>query len=222
MGHWIELTAADGATISAWRAEPKGAPRGGLVVVQEIFGVNSHIRSVCDGYAADGYLAVAAEMFERIHPRVDLGYTPGDIERGRDLKAKASLDQALADVEAARASAASAGKVGIVGYCWGGYIAWMSAARLPGFACAAPYYGGGMLEAAGEHPRCPVLAHFGEMDMHIPVEGVRKFAAAHPESQVLVYPANHGFNCDQRGSFDAPSARLARERTVEFLRQHVG
>ena len=222
MGHWIELTAADGTTISAWRAEPKGAPRGGLVVVQEIFGVNSHIRGVCDGYAADGYLAIAPALFDRVRPRVDLGYTPDDIDRGRDLKAKATLEHALADVEAARASAASAGKVGIVGYCWGGYIAWMSAARLPGFACAAPYYGGGMLEAAGEHPRCPVLAHFGETDAHIPVDGVRKFAAAHPESQVLIYPANHGFNCDQRGSFDAPSAKLARERTIAFLRRHVG
>lgn len=172
--------------------------------------MNSHIRGVCDGYAADGYLAIAPALFDRVRPRVDLGYTPDDIDRGRDLKAKATLEHALADVEAARASAASAGKVGIVGYCWGGYIAWMSGSRLPGFACAAPYYGGGMLEAAGEHPRCPVLAHFGETDAHIPVDGVRKFAAAHPESQVLIYPANHGFNCDQRGSFDAPSAKLAR------------
>jgi carboxymethylenebutenolidase len=222
MGHWIDVIAADGATISAWRAEPKGAPRGALVVVQEIFGVNSHIRSVCDGYAADGYLALAPALFDRIQPRVDLGYTPEDIERGRALKAKASLDHAFADVEAARAASASAGKVGIVGYCWGGYVAWMSASRLPGFACAAPYYGGGMLEASDERPRCPVLAHFGEQDSMIPVEGVRKFAAAHPESQVLIYPANHGFNCDQRGSFDASSAKLARERTLAFLRQHVG
>ena len=222
MGHWIDLIAADGATISAWRAEPTGAPRGALVVVQEIFGVNSHIRSVCDGYAADGYLALAPALFDRLQPRVDLGYTPEDIERGRALKAAASLDHALADVEAARAVAAAAGKVGIVGYCWGGYVAWMSAARLPGFACAVPYYGGGMLEAVGERPRCPVLAHFGEKDAHIPVEGVRKFADAHPESKVLIYPANHGFNCDQRGAFDAPSAKLARESTLAFLRQHVG
>jgi len=222
MGQWIELAAADGVTISAWRAEPKGAPRGGVVVVQEIFGVNSHIRSVCDGYAADGYLAIAPALFDRIRPRVDLGYAPDDIERGRELKAKASLDHALADVAAARELAAAAGKVGIVGYCWGGYVAWMSAARLPGFACAVPYYGGGMLDAVGERPRCPVLAHFGEKDAMIPVEGVRRFAAAHPDSQVLIYPANHGFNCDQRASFDAPSAKLARERTIAFLRQHVG
>ena len=222
MGKWIELKPADGKTISAWRAEPEGKPRGGLVVVQEIFGVNSHIRSVCDGYAADGYLAIAPALFDRTRPRVDLGYAPEDIERGRELKAKATLEHALADVAAARDAAAAAGKVGIVGYCWGGYVAWMSASRLPGFACAVPYYGGGMLEAAGERPRCPVLAHFGEKDAHIPVEGVRKFASAHPESQVLIYPANHGFNCDQRVSYDAPSAKLARDRTLAFLRQHVG
>lgn len=222
MGQWIELTASDGARISAWRAEPVGTPRGGLVVVQEIFGVNSHIRAVCDGFAADGYLAVAPALFDRIRPQVDLGYAPDDVERGRELKAGAPLDHALADVAAARDAASGAGKVGIVGYCWGGYVAWMSAARLPGFACAVPYYGGGMLEAAGERPRCPVLAHFGERDMHIPVDGVRKFAAAHPESQVLIYPANHGFNCDQRGSYDAASAKLARERTIAFLHRHVG
>lgn len=222
MGRWIELTAADGTTVSAWRAEPKGAPRGGLVVVQEIFGVNSHIRGVCEGYAAEGYLAIAPALFDRIEPRVDLGYLPDDVARGRELKAQASLDAALADVEAARAAVASAGKVGVVGYCWGGYVAWMSASRLAAFACAVPYYGGGMLEAAAERPRCPVLAHFGEMDPMIPVDGVRRFAAAHPESQVLIYPANHGFNCDQRASFDAPSAKLARERTLAFLRQHVG
>ena len=222
MGHWINLAAADGVKISAWRADPTGTPRGGLVVVQEIFGVNSHVRSVCDGYAADGYLAIAPALFDRVQPRVDLGYTPEDIERGRALKAKASLDHALADVVAAQKIAAAAGKVGIVGYCWGGYVAWMSAARLAGFACAVPYYGGGMLEAAGETPRCPMLAHFGEKDAMIPVEGVRKLAAAHPEAQVQIYPANHGFNCDQRGSYDAPSAKLARERTLAFLRKHVG
>ena len=222
MGHWIDLAAADGATISGWRADPAGKPRGGLVVVQEIFGVNSHIRSVCDGYAADGYLAVAPALFDRLRPKVDLGYTPEDIERGRELKARASLDHALADVAAAQKVAAAAGKVGIVGYCWGGYVAWMSAARLAGFACAVPYYGGGMLEATGERPRCPVLAHFGEKDTMIPVEGVRKLAAAHPEAKVHIYPANHGFNCDQRGSYDAPSAKLARERTLAFLREHVG
>ena len=221
MGHWIQLTAADGATISAWRADPSGKPRGGLVVAQEIFGVNSHIRSVCDGYAADGYVAIAPALFDRFAPKVDIGYTPEDIEKGRAFKAKATLEHALADVDAARKLAATAGKVGIVGYCWGGYIAWMSAARVAGFACAVPYYGGGMLEAIGEKPRCPVMSHFGEKDHAIPIDGVRQWAAAHPEVETHVYSANHGFNCDQRGSYDAPSAKLARERTLAFLHKHV-
>jgi carboxymethylenebutenolidase len=222
MGHWIDLTAADGARIAAWRADPAGKPRGGLVVVQEIFGVNSHIRAVCDGYAADGYLAIAPALFDRIRPKIELGYTNEDVALGRDYKARSPIEPALADVAAAQKVAAAAGKVGIVGYCWGGYVTWMSAARVPGFACAIPYYGGGMLEAVGEKPRCPVLAHFGEMDAHIPVAGVREFAKAHPTVTVEIYDANHGFNCDHRGSHHAESAALARKRTLAFLHRHVG
>jgi len=222
MGQMIELTAADGFRLTAYRADPAGTPRGGLVVVQEIFGVNGHIRSVCDGYAADGYRAIAPALFDRYQRGVDIGYTPEEIARGRELKALATADAALRDVAAARDALAGTGRIGVVGYCWGGYIAWLAAARLTGFAGAVPYYGGGMLDAVGERPRCPVLAHFGERDTMIPVAGVRKFAAAHPEAQVFVYPADHGFNCDQRGSYDAAAARLARERSLAFLREHVG
>ena len=222
MGTWIELTPEPGVRIAAWRAEPQGTPRGGLVVAQEIFGVNSHVRSICDGYAADGYRVIAPALFDRYEKGVEIGYTPQDIERGRALKAKAGIDAALRDAASARDALKGAGKVGIVGYCWGGYVAWMGACRLAGFACAVPYYGGGMLEAVGEKPRCPVMAHFGELDAAIPVAGVREFAAAHPEVQVYVYPANHGFNCDQRGAYDPPSAKLARERTLGFFRQHLG
>jgi carboxymethylenebutenolidase len=191
-------------------------------VVQEIFGVNGHIRSVCDGYAAEGFRAIAPALFDRNERGVDIGYTPADIARGRELKARATTDAALRDIAAARDAVAGAGKVGIVGYCWGGFITWMSASRVQGFACAVPYYGGGMLEAVGERPRCPVLAHFGENDKGIPVAGVRDFAKAHPEVQVFIYAADHGFNCDQRAAYDPPSAKLARERTLSFLRQHVG
>jgi len=222
MGQMIEIKAADGFRLGAYRAEPAGTPRGGLVVVQEIFGVNAHIRGVCDGYANDGYLVVAPALFDRYERGVQIGYTPQDIARGRELKVKAAIDNALADVTAALALPASAGKAGIVGYCWGGYVTWMTAARVDGFACAIPYYGGGMLEAVGEQPRCPVLCHFGERDAVIPVDGVRKFAAAHPEVEVHIYPADHGFNCDARGSYDAAAAKLARERTLAFLRKHVG
>ena len=224
MGKMIELTAADGHKLAAYRAEPAGKPRGGIVVIQEIFGVNSHIRSVADGYAADGYLAIAPALFDRVKKGVELGYTPPDIQAGMDIRGKVPLEGALKDAEAAIKAAAEAGKVGIVGYCWGGFIAWMSAAKVPGLACAAPYYGGGMTADASiaEQPRCPVLMHFGEKDDHIPVDGVKKLAAAHPKDTVHLYAAGHGFNCDQRGSYDAPSAKLARERTLAFFRQHVG
>jgi len=222
MGRIIELAAADGFRLSAYRADPAAAPRGALVVAQEIFGVNGHIRSVCDGFAVDGYVAIAPALFDRYERGVDIGYTPPDIAKGRELKGRAQRDSALQDIAAARDAVAGAGKVGVIGYCWGGFIAWMAASRLPGFACAVPYYGGGMLDAIGEVPRCPVMAHFGERDTMLPVAGVRELMAAHPEAQVFIYAADHGFNCDARASFDAAAAKLARERTLEFLRQHIG
>jgi carboxymethylenebutenolidase len=222
MGKMIELTAADGHKLSAYRAEPAGEPRGGIVVIQEIFGINSHIRSVADGYAADGYLVIAPALFDRVKRNVDIGYTPPEIQVGRDLRAKVTTEDALKDVKAAVNAAAAAGKVGIVGYCWGGLVAWTASSGVDGLACAVPYYGGGMTDAIDLQPKCPVLMHFGERDEHIPLEGVKKLAAAHPHHTVHIYPAGHGFNCDQRGSYDAASAKLARERTLAFFRQHVG
>ena len=222
MGQTIHLTAGDGFQLSAYRADPAGTPRGGIVVVQEIFGVNSHIRSVCDGYAADGYQALAPALFDRIRPGIELGYTEADIASGRDFKAKSPLDKALLDVSAARDAIRGAGKIGIVGYCWGGYVAWMAASRLDGLACAVPYYGGGMTDAIDEQPKCPVMMHFGEKDHAIPLAGVHKLRDAHPSQQVYLYDAQHGFNCDQRGSYDASAAKLARERTLEFFRKYVG
>ncbi len=222
MGRFIELIAADGFRLSAYRADPAGTPRGGLVVAQEIFGVNGHIRSVCDGFAADGYVAIAPALFDRYVRGVDIGYTAEDIARGRELKAMAQLDPALHDIAAARDAVAGAGKTGVIGYCWGGFVAWMAASRLSDLACAVPYYGGGMLDAVGEQPRCPVMAHFGERDTMIPVAGVHQLMAAHPEAQVFIYAADHGFNCDARPSFDAAAAKRARARTLEFLRRYVG
>ena len=221
MGQTTDINAADGFRLSAYRAAPEGVPRGGLVIVQEIFGVNSHIRNVCDGYASEGYVAIAPALFDRVQRGIELSYRDDDIARGRDLKAGSDTQAALRDVAAAIDVVRPAGKVGIVGYCWGGYIAWMAAARLEGLACAVPYYGGGMLEAMNEEPKCPVMAHFGRKDAHIPVAGVEKLQAAHPAAQVFLYDAGHGFNCDERGSFDADAARLARERSIAFLHQHV-
>lgn len=222
MGRMIELTAADGHTLSAYRADPADKPRGGLVVVMEIFGVNSHIRSVADDYAADGYLVIAPAMFDRLQRNLQIGYSPQDIEAGIALMQKAKLEDAMADVAAALQVAKEAGKVGIVGYCWGGFVSWMAAARVPGLACAAPYYGGGVTANIGEQPKCPAILHFGEKDGYIPMDGVRQLMAAHPTQQVFTYPADHGFNCDQRGSYHAESAKLARERTLEFFRKHIG
>lgn len=222
MGKMIELIASDGFRLSAYRAEPEGDPRGGVVVAQEIFGVNSHIKSVCDGFAKDGYVVIAPALFDRYERNVDIGYTADDIARGRALKAKATTDAALQDIAAARDALSDAGQVGVVGYCWGGFIAWMSACRLSGFACSVAYYGGGMLEAIAETPKCPVMAHFGERDSMIPVDGVKRFAAAHPDVELFIYAADHGFNCDQRGSYDAAAAALARERTLQHFRRHLG
>ena len=222
MGQWLQLTSGDGFSLSSYRADPDGKPLGALVVVQEIFGVNSHIRAVCDGFAADGYTAIAPALFDRYQRNVEIGYTPEDIAVGRDLKAKAETTAALSDVAAARDAIAEAGKVGIVGYCWGGFIAWMSASRVSGLACAVPYYGGGIVEAGKERPKCPVMVHFGERDAAIPVDGARQFAKEHPDVQTFFYDAEHGFNCDQRKSYNPAAAKLARERTLAFFRKQIG
>lgn len=224
MGNWIELTATDGKTVQAWEARPQGTPRGGLVVVQEIFGVNSHIRAVCEGYAADGYLAIAPALFDRIRPGIELGYTPEDVAQGRDLKAEAALEPALADAAAALKVAASAGKVGIVGYCWGGLLTWRAAAEVSGLSAAVPYYGGGSTtpEEIARQPKVPVLAHFGKEDHWIPLDTVEALKKAHPEVEVHIYDCGHGFNCDQRGAYNATAAKLAKERTLAFFARHLG
>ena len=222
MGKMIELTAGDGHKLSAYRSEPKGKPRGGLIVVQEIFGVNSHIRSIADGYAADGYLAIAPAFFDRAQRGVDLGYSQADIEVGRTYIPKMNWDNAIKDAAAGRDEVKSAGKVGIVGYCWGGFVAWMASAKVTGLVAAAPYYGGGILDNADIQPKVPVMGHFGDKDQHIPVEGVKKLAEKHPQQQIFIYAADHGFNCDHRGSYNAPAAKQARERTLAFFRKHVG
>jgi carboxymethylenebutenolidase len=222
MGTMIELTAADGHKLSAYRAEPSGKPRGGLVVIQEIFGVNSHVKQVADGYAADGYLAIAPALFDRVQKNVDLGYTPDDIAKGREIRGKVTNDMALKDAEAAIKAASGAGKVGIVGYCWGGLVTWLAAGKLAGLSAAVPYYGGGILDNAELEPKVPLMGHFGDKDQHIPVDGVRKLAEKHKKHPIFIYSADHGFNCDHRGSYNAPAAKQARERTLEFLGKHIG
>jgi carboxymethylenebutenolidase len=222
MGNHITLTAADGFTLDAYRADPQGKPRGGLVVAQEIFGVNHHIRAVADRFAEAGYLAIAPALFDRARKKVEFGYTQDDLTKGFEIMQSLDLDNVMKDVAAAAAVAKAAGKVGIVGYCWGGTVAWAAATRLDGIAASVPYYGGGIGELAGEEPRCPVMLHFGDLDPWIPTEVVEKVRAAHPKLPLYVYHADHGFNCDARGSYHAESAKLALDRTLGFLREHVG
>jgi carboxymethylenebutenolidase len=221
MGKTIQLTASDGHKLSAYRAEPAGKPKGGLIVAMEIFGVNSHIRGVADGYAADGYLVIAPALFDRAQPGYETGYSQEEVQRGIAIIQKLSLDNAMKDVTAAMANIASAGKVGMVGYCWGGTVTWKAACNVDGLACAVPYYGGGIPGLIGEKPKCPVLFHWGEGDQSIPLGKAQEFAAAHKDQTHYFYSAGHGFNCEQRGSYDAHSAALARSRTLAFLDKHL-
>jgi carboxymethylenebutenolidase len=223
MGETLTLTAEDGHRLGAYRARPPGTPRGALVVIQEIFGVNHHIRSVTDGFAADGYLALAPAVFDRVEPGFETGYTPADVERGRALRQKLGWDVMVMDLRAAVEESRRSGlRVGVVGYCMGGTLAWLAATRVDGLAAAVGYYGGGVADAAGEEPRCPVMLHFGETDAGIPPDHWARIRAAHPAVPLHVYPAGHGFSCDERSSFHQPSHAQARERTLAFFRQHVG
>lgn len=223
MGQHIKLKASDGAEIGAWRADPAGAPRGGVVVIQEIMGVNHHIRAVADLYAAQGYLAIAPALFDRVEPDFEVGYDGPSIQRGMAVVGKMNFDKTLLDIAAAIEAAGSAGKVGVVGYCFGGTIAWLAACRLAGVAAASCYYGGMIVALKDETPRAPTILHFGALDDHIPLAGVREIEAAHPGLPVYVYDdAGHGFNCDERGSYHAASAALARTRTLQLFRRNVG
>ena len=223
MGEMITLTAEDSHRLAAYRATPQVKPRGGLVVVQEIFGVNSHIRRVTDGFAADGYVALAPAIFDRAEPDFSIGYGPADLERGRAVRQKIPLDDMVKDVRAAAKALAAEGlRVGVVGYCLGGTLAWLAATRIEGLRCAIGYYGGGIADTAQEHPRCPVLLHFGETDQSIPKEHRERIMSAHPTLPMHIYPAGHGFSCDERASYHEPSATLARSRTLDFLQRHLG
>ncbi len=218
----IELTTADGATIGAYEATPEGPAKGGLVVLQEIFGVNAHMRHVADAFAQKGYRVIVPALFDRIERGVELTYVEPDTSRGRELRAAVSDDAAVRDVEAAVKALAAHGKVGIVGYCWGGYVAWLAGTRLEGVAAVVAYYGGGIGNVAGEQPKAPVLLHYGEKDHAIPMTEVETVRGAHPEIPLHTYDAGHGFSCEARPSYEPKSAALAEERTLAFLAEHLG
>jgi carboxymethylenebutenolidase len=228
MGSTIQLQSADGFKFDAYVAQPAQAPRAAVVVLQEIFGVNEHIRKVADGYAQAGYLAIAPATFARAQSGVELGYTPDDMNAGFALKTAIENLPApgvMADIQAAvnHAAAQSKGKVGAVGYCWGGLLTWRSAALVSGLSAAVPYYGGGVTTEteAKRKPLCPVLAHFGEKDHWIPLDTVETFKTLQPGVEVHVYAADHGFNCEARAAHDAAAAQLARQRTLDFFAKHL-
>ena len=211
----IELTAADGHKLAAYRAGPDGAARS-LVVVQEIFGVNHHMRRVCDVFAAQGYAVVAPALFDRVRPGIELGYTADDVAKGRGLRGDVPDAAVMLDVEAA--AAALGGTKGIVGYCWGGTVAWWGSTRSRSFKAAVGWYGGGIAATRTETPHCPLQLHFGETDASIPMSDVELVRTAQPGVEVFVYDgAGHGFGCDERGSFDAGAAKLAQNRTLAFF-----
>ena len=222
MGQARQLRAADGFTLGAYEALPQGKPIGGVVVIQEIFGVNVHIREVVDGYAAAGYAAIAPQIFDRVERDVELGYQDADMERGIGIaRGQLELDATLTDIQAAIDEAGKHGKVGVVGYCFGGMLAWLSACTLDNVACASAYYGGGIGEHTDKRAKCPVIMHFGELDAHIPMKEVESIKSALPDVTVYVYDADHGFNCDHRASFDAAAAEIARTRTLDFFAENL-
>ena len=218
----IELEASDGHKFGAYRSRLDGDARAGLVVIQEIFGVNNHIRNVADRFAVQGFDALAPALFDRAERGVELGYQPDNIDQGRTIRAQITTDEALLDVDAAIKFLAQTGRpVAVVGYCWGGSLAWAAATRLQGVSCAVSYYGGQVAEIANEQPSCPVMLHFGETDHSIPMEQVETVREKHLSLPLFTYSAGHGFSCDERASFDAPSAKLAFERTVDFMKTHT-
>jgi carboxymethylenebutenolidase len=217
MGKKIELTASDGHRLGAYRADPSGAPRGGIVVIQEIFGVNHHIRSLCDRLAEAGYTAVAPQIFDRFARDFESGYSPDEITEARKLLADIDWDACVRDVKAAVDLLRREGPVGVVGFCFGGTLAFLAATRLDGLAATVCYYGGQIVRFADEKPRCPTQMHFGEKDDHIPMADVETIRSKRPDCEIHVYPAGHGFHCDERGSYHAASAARGWERTLAWF-----
>ena len=219
MGEMIRLKARDGYELDAYLAEPKGEPRGGVVVVQEIFGVTEHIKRVADKFAAQGYRAIAPAMFDRIERGIALPYS--DIEQGRAYMQQLEWPNTLADVAAAADAVRDAGAAAVVGYCWGGTVAHVAASELD-LDAAVSYYGGGVARMLDKEPRCPIVYHFGDQDHAIPMADVEKIMSAYPNAEVHVYKgAGHGFNCDERSSYSAADANAAFDRSIEFLNEHA-
>ena len=221
MGQHLSLTATDGHSLGAYRADPTGAPKGALVVVQEIFGVNSHIRNVCDRLAAHGYVAIAPALFDRIERDFESGYSADEVAHARTFIGKIDWNTMLLDIQAGMDNVKSIGPVGVIGFCLGGSVAFLAATRLDGLSASAAFYGGAIVKFADEKPKCPVQMHFGEQDTGIPMSDVEIIKQKRPDTEIYTYPAGHGFCCDERASYNEESAKLAWQRTYEFLAKHV-
>ena len=220
MGHFTTIMARDGHEFQAWLAAPAARPSGAVVVLQEIFGINAHIRQVTDGFAAAGYTAIAPALFDRLRRGIELSYSDADMKVGAGLRKQLGEDNALKDIAAALAVVRHSGRSAAVGYCWGGRLCYLAAGELP-LACAVVYYGR-VTDSLGKRPRCPMMYHFGEADESISPADVAAVRAAYPQAPVYTYAgAGHGFNCDQRASYNPEAAQLARSRTLEFLTQHL-
>lgn len=219
MGQHVSLTASDGHQLGAYRADPSGAAKGAVVVAQEIFGVNNHIRTVCDRLAAQGYAAIAPALFDRQQRDFQSGYSPDEVANARKFIANPDWDAMIRDTEAAVKQAKASGPVAVIGFCMGGTIAFLSATRINGLACASGFYGGAILKFADEKPTCPLQLHYGALDQGIPLDtNVEMVRVKRPEAEIYVYEGGgHGFNCDERSAYHEPSAKLAWDRTLKFL-----
>jgi carboxymethylenebutenolidase len=218
----IELTAGDGHKFSAYRADPEGTPKGAVVVVQDFFGIDPQIRKIADQFAAKGYIAIAPALFDSVKPDVALGYDEGGLAEGLELTQQVGTDRAIGDIQQAVDTVKGAGKVTIVGYGWGGYLAYLSANRVSGVACTVGYYGDGIVGDYREKRKVPTLLHFGEDDSRIPFDEVGQFRAHRPDVSAFSYPgAAHAFNCDDRDSYNSEAATAALERTVAWISQYV-
>ena len=218
MGQTTTLTASDGFKFGAYRADPASKPKGAIVVIQEIFGVNSHIRNICDRLAKEGYIALAPAIFDRIEPNFQSGYSPDEVAVARKFVANPDWPAMLRDTQAAIDAVKDVGPVGIIGFCLGGSIAYASATKLKGLAAAVGYYGGAIVRFADDKPSVPTQLHFGEKDSGIPLSDVEAIKAKRPDVEVFVYPnAQHGFGCDERASYDRVSSDLAWQRSLGFF-----
>jgi carboxymethylenebutenolidase len=222
VGHDITLKASDAFELGAYRAEPSGAPKGAVVVIQEIFGVNHHIRGVCDRLAGEGYVAIAPAIFDRIEPSFTSGYSPDEVANARKFVASPDWPAMLRDTQAAIDAVRSIGPVGIIGFCLGGSIAYAAATKLSGLSAAIGYYGGAIVRFADDKSKVPTQLHFGEKDAGIPLSDVETIKARRPDVEVFIYPgAQHGFHCDERASYDQASADIAWPRSMAFFAEHL-